>query len=374
MSNVEHSRKIKNKKLAKPIHSFFKKPHVNCPHENSVAELELKLCSFMAEHNILFQTMDHLSEIIKSIPDSKIASDIKLKRTKCTGVIKNVIGECHKSDLKTLLKTTKFSVLVDESTDISSVKTMCIVVRLYDPETHKISRLLWELRPLFEKNDFDAANQGATGEAIYKSIIRSFQDENVPTENIIGFASDGASVLMGQHNSVASRFISNNPGIIIIKCICHSLHLCASEACKKLPRRNVYGFFKHSSKRQSEFIEFQAFTNTKVHKLLHPSQTRWLSLLAVVNRLLEQWESLKLFFTRELDERIVSAEHTFNDLNDPFMKLYFIFLQWVLPKFVNLNEYFQKKRRRNNRTQQKKESNLSRASVVLHGTKLCCYK
>ncbi|CAH0719096.1 unnamed protein product, partial [Brenthis ino] len=104
---------------------------------------------------------------------------------------------------------------------------MCIVVRLYDPETHKISSLLWELRPLFEKNDFDAANQGATGEAIYKSIIRSFQDENVPTENIIGFAS-------------------------------------------------------------------------------------------------------------------AQFEHTFNDLNDPFMKLYFIFLQWVLPKFVNLNEYFQK--------------------------------
>lgn len=349
MSNSEHLRKIKNVKVFKPIDSFFKKTDRNVSHENSVAELELKLCSFMAEHNISYQTMDHLSEILKCIPDSKIAADIKLKRTKCTNVIKNVIGECHKSNLETLLKSTKFSVLVDESTDISSVKTMCIVVRLYDPETERISSLLWELRPIFEKDDFDAANQGATGAAIYDSIIKSFQDRNVPISNIIGYASDGASVMMGQNNSVASRFMLSNPGIIILKCICHSLHLCASEACKKLPRRcedlarNVYGFFKNSHKRQSEFVEFQVFTNTKVHKMLHPSQTRWLSLLAVVNRLLEQWDSLKLFFTKKwLEERIVSSELIFNDLNDPFMKLYFLFLQWVLPKFVNLNEYFQK--------------------------------
>lgn len=349
MSNAEHLRRIKNTKVFKPIYSFFKKSDGNSSHENSVAELELKLCSFMAEHNISYQTMDHLSEIIKSIPDSKIAADIKLKRTKCTGVVRNIIGECHKSDLEALLKSTKFSVLVDESTDISAVKTMCIAVRLYDPETEKISSLLWELRPVFEKDDFDAANQGATGAAIYSAITKSFQDRNVPLSNIIGFASDGASVMMGQYNSVASRFIANNPGITIVKCICHSIHLCASEACKKLPRRcedlarNVFGFFKHSSKRQSEFAEFQMFTNAKVHKILHPSQTRWLSLLAVVNRILEQWVSLKLFFTQKwLLEHIVSAEMIFNDLNDPFMKLYFLFLQWVLPKFVNLNEYFQK--------------------------------
>lgn len=233
MANAEHSRKIKNTKVCKPIHSFFKKSDGNSSHENSVAEFELKLCSFMAEHNISFQTMDHLSETIKSIPDWKIAAYIKLKRTKCTGVIKNVIGECHKSDLEALLKSTKFSVLVDESTDISSVKTMCIVVRVYDPETGKISSLLWELRPLFEKDDFDAANQGATGAAIYNSITKSFLDRNVPLNNIIGFASDGASVMMGQHNSVASRFMANNPGITILKCICHSLHLCASEELAK---------------------------------------------------------------------------------------------------------------------------------------------
>ncbi|KAL4718030.1 hypothetical protein ACJJTC_002448 [Scirpophaga incertulas] len=121
--------------------------------------------------------------------------------------------------------------------------------------------------------------------------------------------------MMGSQNSVASRFQENLPGIFIFKCICHSMHLCASEACKKLPRRcedlarNIYGFFKLSSKRQAQYLEFQVFTNTKIHKILHPSQTRWLSLLSVVNRLLEQWNSLKLFFTQKwLEEKTVAAE------------------------------------------------------------------
>ncbi|XP_038221451.1 uncharacterized protein LOC119839286 [Zerene cesonia] len=350
MYNAEHLRKMQCKLSSKPISSFFKKSQDSSSHSDSVAKLELKLCGFMAEHNISYKAMDHLSEIVKSgIPDSKIAADIRLKRTKCTSIVKNVIGDGHKKDLEKILRESKFSVLVDESTDISAVKTMCIVVRLFDPQTSKITSLLWELRPLFEKYDFDAANLGATGEAIYDSIVKSFQDRNVPLSNIIGFVSDGASVIMGKHNSVASRFKESNPGIIIFKCICHSLHLCASEACKKLPRRcedlarNVYGFFKNSSKRQAEFVEFQAFTNTLVHKILHPSQTRWLSLLSVVIRMLEQWEALKLFFTKKwLDERVMATELIFKDLNDPFTKLYFLFLRWVLPKFVYLNEYFQK--------------------------------
>lgn len=54
---------------------------------------------------------------------------------------------------------------------------MCTVVRLYDMEMKKNSSVLWELRPLFDKDDFDAATQGATGAAIYNSITKSLEDE-----------------------------------------------------------------------------------------------------------------------------------------------------------------------------------------------------
>lgn len=79
-----------------------------------------------------------------------------------------------------------------------------------------------------------------------------------------------------------------------------------------------------------------------VHKILHPSQTRWLSLASVVERLLEQWDTLKLFFTdKQLSDKLLSTETIYKQLTDPFTKRYFYFLQWTLPKFTTLNQYFQ---------------------------------
>ncbi|GBP16844.1 hypothetical protein EVAR_13225_1 [Eumeta japonica] len=42
--------------------------------------------------------------------------------------------------------------------------------------------------------------------------------------------------------------------------------------------------------------KLQSFAAVEPHKILKPSQTRWLSLLSVVERILEQWEALRLFF------------------------------------------------------------------------------
>jgi hypothetical protein len=42
------------------------------------------------------------------------------------------------------------------------------------------------------------------------------------------------------------------------------------------------GIVAGSPKRIETLKEFQLFTHTKIHKILHPAQTRWLSLESVV--------------------------------------------------------------------------------------------
>ena len=99
---------------------------------------------------------------------------------------------------------------------------------------------------------------------------------------------------------------------------------------------------KSSAKRQAQLVQFHEFVHVEPHKMLHPSQTRWLSLVAVVERVLEQWDALTLFFTDMwFSERLVAAEHILECLRDPAVKLYYLFLQWALPKFTNLNAFFQ---------------------------------
>lgn len=129
--------------------------------------------------------------------------------------------------------------------------------------------------------------------------------------------------------------------------------------------RDIYNYFL-SPKQTAAYKDFQEFANVKPHKLLHPCQTRWLSLHSAVKRLLEQLPALKLFFTQAaLEDRLLSAESILQKLHDPFSKLYLEFLDYVLPIFSDLNKEMQ--------TENPKIYTLhSRVSAVLH-TILECY-
>lgn len=69
--------------------------------------------------------------------------------------------------------------------------------------------------------------------------------------------------------------------------------LCANYTCSKLPEniekvtRDVFNYMHKSFKCQKQFQSIQTFYELIPHKLLQPSQTRWLALVMVVNRLLE---------------------------------------------------------------------------------------
>lgn len=65
-----------------------------------VQRAEIKFSALLAEHNVAFQFIDHLEELMKNVfPDSKICQKMKLKRTKATNIIKNVISPAHKDIL-----------------------------------------------------------------------------------------------------------------------------------------------------------------------------------------------------------------------------------------------------------------------------------
>ena len=77
-----------------------------------------------------FLRADHLSELLTEVfPDSEIAKNINVKRTKTTAIIKNAIGSSQKFILSEKSKKQKFSLMTDESTDIGTKKTSCVVAR-----------------------------------------------------------------------------------------------------------------------------------------------------------------------------------------------------------------------------------------------------
>lgn len=146
---------------------------------------EILLSGFISEHNLSFNIMDHLTALCKEIfIDSKIASNLSMGRTKTAAIVKNVIGKCHHEALTDKLKTYKFGVIIDENTDIGTVKSLCICVKYFDSELNKLKAKFWKLIQLF--TDSESANIGATAETIFNELTASFVVDNVPLENITG--------------------------------------------------------------------------------------------------------------------------------------------------------------------------------------------
>lgn len=175
-----------------------------------------------------------------------------------------------------------------------------------------------------------------TAQAIYDALTNYLELLNIPVCNIVGLSTDNAAVMTGKHESVKQKLQAINKKLFFLGCTSHSLNLCSSYASKQLPLalekllKNIYSFFSTSSKRQKEFKDFQIHFGTVPHKILALSATRWLSLEAVVERVLEQWVPLRhyflLFSFEELKESV--ASDILNELTDTNMA-FLLFLKYI---------------------------------------------
>ena len=164
--------------------------------------------------------------------------------------------------------------------------------------------------------------------------------QNNAYDNLVGLGTDGCNVMMGERNSVMSRLRSKQPALVALHCNCHIAALIANHSCKILPKEleeltcDVWYFFHKSAKRIREFEQFQCFVEVKPHKLLKACQTRWLSLEACVNRLIEQYNALLSYF-RSTDDETAAVRRITAVLEKPITKAYLLFLSNALPIINN---------------------------------------
>lgn len=308
---------------------------------NNVKSAEIKLSTFFANHNVPFQTVDSLVPLLKEIfHDSNIAKNIQLHRKKCTNIVKHIIAPLEIEDTVKIIQKHPFSVLVDESTDISTHKFLCVLVRFVHPDDGSIHTKLLELVAV-DAQDCSAAK-------IYGEFKQCMVSKQIPISNIIGIACDGANVMIGKYNSFVSHLKADAPNLIVLQCICHSGALIANKATKQLPRspedliRSVYLYVSGSAKRTSILHDIQEYFHEQKKKILKLADTRWLALHQCVVRLLECWSSLiKYFQLAVVEDHLKSAENILDNLNNSIVKGYFLFLKYSLEYFNSFNAMFQ---------------------------------
>ena len=274
----------------------------NLSHKDKVKRAEIKVSAFFAKHNIAFCTVDHLIPLLKDICiEPKVVQDLSLARHKCMKIIKNVIAKHETETLIQSLKTCRFSILIDESIDISNTKLLCVLVKYVSSVNNKVITQLLELLPL-DSTDCSANK-------IFETFKSSLDEKEIPIKNIIGMACDNAPVMVGCNNSFMFRLKVEIPELITLNCLCHSSALIASHSCKELPStcedliRGVATYISGSSKRCAILVELQDFFEVARLKILKLSTTRWLCLHKCVIRLLDNWDALKSFFSFSISGR-----------------------------------------------------------------------
>ena len=111
---------------------------------------------------------------------------------------------------------------------------------------------------------------------------------------------------------------------------------------RSIPEEQFCSYFARSSKRQSDFRVIQEAVKVYEHKILKLAQTRWLSRGKVIERVLEQWEALMLYFqTESVTDKIDGAPAIYRTMITPGTKHMLLFLQYVLKKVDAMNVEFQ---------------------------------
>ena len=230
--------------------------------------------------------------------------------------------------------------ILDESTDISTTQCLGVMVRYFSKKMKKVVTSMYRLIEL----------QATSADAILDAILRALDTDKLQVSRLVGIGVDGASAMVGRHHSVSSMLKEKVPHLVVVRCICHSLHLAASNASMVLPRhldymvRETYNWFSCSAKRQREYAGLYAAMNdgSKNTKIPKVASTRWLSRGNAVAKVLEQYEELKLTFKLAKDkERCFQADQLWRMFEDKQNLLYLSFMNSQLSALNRINKIFQ---------------------------------
>lgn len=94
-----------------------------------------------------------------------------------------------------------FSLLVDESSDKSTIKHLALIARIVNTN-YEVDAKFLTLIPITD----------GSAKVLYEKTVEYFNEKEIPyKKNMLGFASDGANVMFGGNNSMVTHLKSDIP-------------------------------------------------------------------------------------------------------------------------------------------------------------------
>lgn len=189
-----------------------------------------------------------------------------------------------------------------------------------------------------------------TAATIEDALLSVCQQAGVGLSKVIGFGSDGASVMVGGRSGVATRLKSHNPSIVSVHCVAHRLALSAAQAADNVPYlkkfkrylSQIFFYYHNSSVRSASLKAIQEVLDNPVLKTKAAGDTRWLSHDQAVSTIRRILPSLVAHVEKEAEEK---GDALALGLVHVIRKYYFVaslyLLSDILPHLSRLSRLFQ---------------------------------
>jgi len=189
-----------------------------------------------------------------------------------------VIGKIIQDRLVNRINRAKsFSILVDETTDISRIEQMSLCIRYVDEDPEH----QFMLREDFLKF---VSVENTTGKNIANVILETLKYLGIDSKYMVGQGYDGATAMSGNFNGVQAIIQKVYPAALYVHCSAHSLNLALSHSCSIQHIRNCIGtiksvgnFIKVSAMRTELLKKYiiEQCPESKWTKLTSMCETRW---------------------------------------------------------------------------------------------------
>ena len=152
-----------------------------------------------------------------------------------------------------------------------------------------------------------------SGEGVAHSVLTTMHNFGVAPSQIMGFGSDGASVMTGRNKGATGMLLRENPHLINVHCLAHRLALCTSQAAESVAGMkeyhtavtSLYYYFKNAPARVARFAEIQRILDEDQLKIREVHGVRWLSFYEALEVVFRSLDSLLAYLQENTDPKAV---------------------------------------------------------------------
>ena len=201
-------------------------------------------------------------------------------------MVRNLAGQIRDEILQRVKKAKFWSILADESTDVSSIEQVALLIRYVSLEGGEAA--------VHEDLLGFTVAKDLTGTGLAKLFVDTMKKYGLNWDLCVGQGYDGASAMRGKNGGVQAIISSSYPLALYYHCASHKFNLAVSKSIENVLRKpaeainSIVKYFKDSPKRREIFLKH-------VKAMPNPPKNQAAFVLACATRWVERQEAFSRF-------------------------------------------------------------------------------